>query len=67
MFWYYIAAFCAVYKNTQYHLIKDTLISLATSFFTPFFIKLSPVIFRIPSLKYRKKIMFGFNKILQIF
>ena len=67
MFWYYIAAFCAVYKNTQYHLIKDTLISLATSFFTPFLIKLSPVIFRIPSLKYRKKIMFGFSKILQIF
>jgi hypothetical protein len=26
-FWYYIACFCAVYRNTQVHLIKDTLIS----------------------------------------
>ena len=24
-FWYYISSFCAVYENTQIHLIKDTL------------------------------------------
>ena len=23
LFWYYLGCFCAVYKNTQYHLIKD--------------------------------------------
>ena len=26
-FWYYISSFCAVYENTQIHLIKYTLIS----------------------------------------
>ena len=26
LFWYYLGCFCAVYKNTQFHLIKDTLI-----------------------------------------
>ena len=25
-FWYYLCCFCAVYKNTQYHLLKDTLL-----------------------------------------
>ena len=30
-FWYYISCFCAVYKNTRLHLIKDTLISLGLS------------------------------------
>ena len=27
IFWYYLSMFCAIYRNTQYHLIKDTLIS----------------------------------------
>ena len=31
LFWYYISCFCAVYKNTQIILIKDTLISFALS------------------------------------
>jgi len=29
LFWYYISCFCAVYKNTQKHLIKDSVISFA--------------------------------------
>ena len=37
LFWYYIACFCAVYKNTQIHLIKDILISYTISFIFPFF------------------------------
>jgi hypothetical protein len=31
IFWYYLACFCSVYKNTQVYLIKDTLISFSTS------------------------------------
>ena len=27
LFWYYLSCFCALYKNTQSHLIKDTLTS----------------------------------------
>ena len=30
-FWYYLSAFSAVYKNTQLHLLKDTLLSFGIS------------------------------------
>ena len=36
LFWYYISMFCAIYKNTSYHLVKDTGISFALSFLYPF-------------------------------
>ena len=44
-FWYYISMFCAIYVNTQIHLIKDTIISFILSFISPFFIYLIPGIF----------------------
>ena len=50
-FWYFISAFCAVYKNTQIILIENTLSSFALSLLYPFGINLIPGIFRIPSLK----------------
>ena len=55
LFWYYLGCFCAVYKNTQYHLIKDTLISYGVGILTPFGTFLLPGIFRIPSLRASKK------------
>ena len=55
-FWLYIACFCAVYKNTQLHLIKDTVISFATSMITPFAIYFLPGLFRLGALKAKKKI-----------
>jgi hypothetical protein len=61
-FWYYVSCFCAVYKNTQYHLIKDTLISFGSSLLTPLGVSLAPGIFRIPSLK--GKILFFLYYIL---
>ena len=70
VFWYYIAMFCAVYKNTQYHLIKDTLISLGLSFIDPFWINLIPGIFRIPALsnlKNKRTCIYKLSQILQIF
>ena len=70
IFWYYISCFCAVYRNTQIHLISDTLISFGTSLLTPFAIYLIPPIFRVNSLKKRSKfneMIFGFSKILQFF
>ena len=50
-FWYYLGCFCAVYKNTQYHLIKDTLISYGMSTLTPFGYYLIPALLRILALK----------------
>ena len=39
IFWYFVSCFCAVYKNTQIILIKDTLISFGISMLYPFGIK----------------------------
>ena len=53
-FWYFISCFCAVYKNTQLVLIKDTLVSYALSMVYPFGLNLLPGLFRIPALKAEK-------------
>ena len=66
LFWYYITSFCAIYVNTQYHLIKDTLISFCLSMIYPFGIYLIPGIFRIPSLRAKgRETMYKFSKIIQ--
>ena len=68
-FWYYLSCFCVVYKNTQLHLIKDTLISFCLSLIYPIFINLLPGIFRIISLnspKKEQKCLFFISKILQL-
>ena len=67
-FWYYLSCFSAIYKNTQLHLIKDTLISYGLSMLYPFAINIFPGIFRIPALRNNKKnreLMFKVSKILQ--
>jgi len=67
LFWYYLSCFCAVYKNTQIYLIKDTLISFGLSLVYPLFINLIPGIFRISSLKKKnKKILYQISKVIQI-
>ena len=66
-FWYYISSFCAIYENTQIHLIKDTLISFGLSMLYPLGIYLIPGIFRFLSLKNDKReIMYNFSKFIQI-
>ena len=67
VFWYYVSCFCAVYNNTQYHLIKDTLISYGTSMTTPLILNLIPGLFRIPGLKNRKEFLYLLSKIIQLF
>ena len=66
LFWYYLACFCAVYKNTQTYLIKDTLISFATSLLYPFAINLIPGLLRMPSLKHKKKCLYIISTIVAI-
>ena len=69
LFWYYIACFCAVYKNTQIHLIKDTLISFCFSLIYPFGLCLIPGIFRIPSLRAKrqnKEYIYRIGNLLQL-
>ena len=68
-FWYYISIFGAVYKNTQLHLLKDTLISFGISMLTPFAIYLLPGLFRIHSLsnpEKKRECLYNFSKVLQL-
>ena len=68
-FWYYISMFCAIYVNTQIHLIEDTLISFGLSLLYPFGIYLIPGIFRIPALsnpKNKKEYLYNFSKMIQM-
>ena len=68
--WYYISMFGIIYKNTQMHLLKDTLISIGLSLVFSFVIYLLPGIFRIPSLSIKNKkreCLYNFSKILQSF
>ena len=69
IFWYYLSCFCAVYKNTQIYLIKDTLLSFILSLLYPFGLNLLPGIFRIPSLnglKKNRECLYKLSKIIQI-
>ena len=66
LFWYYISCFCAVYKNTQFHLLKDTFISSGISLIYPIFIYLLPGIFRVYSLKKKISFIYKISKIAQM-
>jgi len=54
-FWYFMSSFCAVYKNTQITLIKDTILSFGLSMFLQFGLYLIPGIFRILALRAKNK------------
>ena len=54
-FWYFISCFCAVYKNTQIILIKDSLVSFILSMVYPFGLNLLPGMFRLPALRSKDK------------
>ena len=69
-FWYYLSAFCAVYKNTQIYIIINTFISFLISIFYVTIYNIIPCILRIISLKTKnsdKKCIYNSSKILQIF
>ena len=66
-FWIYLGCFCAVYKNTQIHLLLEVVSSFGISFINPFFECLLPCILRIKSLRSKAKrpLMFRISKLLQ--
>ena len=69
IFWYYLSCFGAVYKNTQIHLLKDTLLSFRLSLLYPFGLNILPGLFRIPALRKETKFRNGLyilSKIIQI-
>ena len=50
-YWYSVACFCAVYRNTQIIFLKDCGISFLTELLEPFILYLIPSILRAISLK----------------
>ena len=67
LFWYYISCFGAVYKNTQIHLLSDTLISFALSLIYPFIIYLFIALLRYLTLNKKEKFLnfcYIFSKII---
>ena len=69
-FWIYLGCFCAVYKNTQIHLLLEVTSSFNISLITPFITNIFPCFFRILSLKDKKgkkQYLFKFSNFLQNF
>ena len=71
LYWYFISAFCAVYRNTQEIFIRDSSISFLTSLLDPFFIYgFTMILSRISlSLCCKKKAccLYKFSDIIPIF
>ena len=68
LFWYYLSSFCAVYKNSQIPLIKNTFFSFTLALIYPFFINIIPAVLRKFSLSNKNRIcLYNFNKIIQFF
>ena len=67
IFWFYISCFCAVYKNTQIYLIKDTLISFSLSLLYPLGFYLLPALLRLVSFKNNnKECIYKISLVLQL-
>ena len=61
--------FDAVYRNTQYLLLEDTVMGFCLSLITPFLIYLIPGFFRIPALADSQKntrCLYNFSKLFTI-
>ena len=68
--WYYISIFGAIYINTQYHLLKDTIISFVLKLIYPFIIYLLPIFIRflaISDQKKNKECLYNLSKVIQTF
>ena len=69
-FWYYLSMFGAVYTHTQFHLLKDTVVSFGFSLLYPFGLCLLPGLLRIPALsdhKKRREYLYKLSILIQMF
>ena len=63
-FWFYIGCFCTIYHNTQFYLLKDSLIGFGISMLYPIGLLLAACLFRILALKKNYKCFYRISKIL---
>ena len=64
IFWFYVGCFCMVYHNTQFYLLKDSLIGFGLSMLYPIGILLIAVLFRICALKKNSACIYRISKLL---
>ena len=64
-FWYYISCFCGIYRNTQIHLLKDSILGFALSLLHPFWQSLLLGILRIYALNNKKQCLYKFYLFLE--
>ena len=64
--WYYITAFCTVYKNTQEDFFLNVLMTFAISNIVPFIYAFFPTIIREDGIKNKKKFIFKISRVLQM-
>ena len=68
LFWYYLASFCAVYKNSQIYLFNNAFISFILALLIPFIFNLFLSFMRIYSLQHKgNESLFKISKIIEIF
>ena len=66
-FWFYLACFSIVYKNTKIYLLKVLIISFSFFLIWPFIIYLLVTLFRIAAIKWSGKYLYKFSQIIQLF
>ena len=66
-FWYIVAVFCAVYKETQSIFLKDSLFSFLSGLLYPFVLYLFPSALRKLSFKLEIKYIYRLSDIIPIF
>ena len=64
LFWYYTSSFCAVFKNTQIPLIKDTVINYGISLLATFIGILFTCSLRLGALKRKSKCLYKISDII---
>ena len=63
-FWFYIGCFCTIYHNTQFHLIKDSLIGFGLSMIYPFGILLIGILVRVIALKKKYELLYRISRLI---
>ena len=70
IYWYIISIFCGVYRNTQVHFIKDSMISFSIGLIYPFILYFISASLRTCSLrdpKKRFKCIYSFSYLIPFF
>ena len=67
LFWYYVSAFCAVFKNSQGHYFTNVLVAFIVCNIWPCVISLIPAFLRTKALENKSKKMYIISQIVAYF